>query len=87
MPWQGIVAVIFAITVGASILALCLGAVIQDQTISQQGADLISTTLGVAVGAVAVYLGSRNGGGGQDPPGGQTPPGGQIPPTIDQGQP
>ena len=51
------VAVILAVAVGGSILALCLGAVLQDQTISQQGADLISTTLGVAVGAVAMYLG------------------------------
>ena len=61
--WRGVVAVIFAVAVGGSILALCLGAVLQDQTISQQGSDLISTTLGVAVGAVAVYLGSRNGAG------------------------
>jgi hypothetical protein len=60
-PWQGVVAVILAITVGGSILALCLGAVLQDETISQQGADLISTTLGVAVGAVAVYLGGGRG--------------------------
>jgi hypothetical protein len=60
--WRGVVAVIFALAVGGSILALCLGAVLQDQTISQQGADLISTTLGVAVGAVAMYLsgGSRS---------------------------
>jgi hypothetical protein len=56
LPWRGLVAVILALAVGGSILALCLGAVLQDQTISQQGSDLISTTLGVAIGAVAMYL-------------------------------
>lgn len=59
--WHGIVAIILALAVGGSILALCLGAVLQDQTISQQGADLISTSLGVAIGSVAVYLGRGTG--------------------------
>lgn len=58
--WRGVVAVILALSVGGSILALCLGAVLQDQTISSQGADLISAVLGVSVGAVAMYL-SGNG--------------------------
>lgn len=81
--WRGVVAVIFAVAVGGSILALCLGAVLQDQTISQQGSDLISTTLGVAVGAVAVYLGGgRNGSHPESPPPANTPPT-DDPPTTD----
>lgn len=57
--WRGPVAVILAVGVAGAIIILCLGAVLQDQTISTQGAAIIDTALGASVGAVAVYLGGR----------------------------
>ena len=57
--WRGPVAIILALGVAGSIIILCLGAVLQDQTISTQGAAIIDTALGASVGAVAVYLGGR----------------------------
>jgi hypothetical protein len=59
MPWdwRGTVAVILAAGIAVSVVSLCMGAVIQDETISNQGAALIETVLGASVGAVATYLG------------------------------
>ena len=59
MPWdwRGTVAVILAAGIAVSVISLCLGAVLQDETISNQGAALIETVLGASVGAVATYLG------------------------------
>lgn len=54
---RGWVAIILAFGATGAVLTLCIGAVVQDETISQQGADLLSTALGVLIGAVASYMG------------------------------
>jgi hypothetical protein len=65
--WRGVVGVILATGIAGAVIILCLGAVLQSQTISAQGADIISTALGASVGAVATYLGgwSRDRGNGE----------------------
>ena len=52
-------AVILTAGVSLSILALALGAVLQDEVISEQGATLLATAFGASIGAVATYLGGR----------------------------
>lgn len=79
--YRGLVAIILAAGIAISVLALCMGAVIQDDTISNQGAALIETVLGASVGAVATYLGGRTITTRQ-PPGNEVmpPPGANDPP-------
>ena len=80
--WRGLVAIILAAGVAISVVALCMGAVLQDETISAQGAALIETVLGASVGAVATYLGGR---GGNRPPKETEAP--TVPPGPPTGQP
>lgn len=54
---RGITAVILATGVAAAVLITALGAALHTGPVSQTESNLLSTVLGAAVGAVAVYLG------------------------------
>lgn len=67
MNGRDVAALILATGVSSSVVILCLTVAFQPTTISAQGADLLSSTLGVMIGAVAVYLGYRASDGAEKP--------------------
>jgi hypothetical protein len=57
VDWPGAVAFVLALGVALSMVIAIWGASTQDDAISEQGAQLLSTLFGASVGAVATYLG------------------------------
>ena len=72
---HSMVALVMAIGVAGSLLALAVAAGITEAsehlTLTPEASTLLSTSLGAAIGAVATYLGVR--GGGSAPPEEQAP--------------
>jgi hypothetical protein len=59
MAWQDVAAIILAVGVAAAVVLLSLGAESRAKEISMADAELLSTVLGAAVGALAAFLGGR----------------------------
>jgi hypothetical protein len=57
MDWAGACAFCLALGVGISMVVAIVGVVTQDQVVSEQGAQFLSTLFGAAIGALATYLG------------------------------
>lgn len=55
--WHGAVALILALSVGVGFAVAMVGATVQHEPISQQGAALLNTLGGALIGAVAGWLG------------------------------
>jgi hypothetical protein len=55
--WAGACACILATGVSLSLVLIVLGPLLQDRPFTEQGAQLVSTLAGAAVGALAAYLG------------------------------
>ncbi len=55
--WAGVVATILAASIGVGFAAAMIGATVQHEQISQQGAALLTTLGGAIIGAVAGWLG------------------------------
>ena len=57
VDWPGAIAFVLAVGIACSmVLAIC-GEVFNREAIGQQGATILSTIFGAAIGAVATYLG------------------------------
>jgi cytochrome bd-type quinol oxidase subunit 2 len=54
---HGIVAVILAISIGATLVIMALETVLHSGAISDTEANVLSTVIGAAVGSIATYLG------------------------------
>jgi hypothetical protein len=55
--WPGLCAFTLACGVAVSLVLIVLGPLLQDRPFTEQGAQLVSTLAGAAVGALAAYLG------------------------------
>lgn len=66
LDWHALVAVILALGVSTAIIVLSINELTSAGHVSQEGATLLATVLGAAIGAIATYLGvtrSSSGGG------------------------
>lgn len=63
MKWAGLVAVIIAAGVAASVVIIAVAIFEAPGHLNPDEATLLSTILGAAVGAIATYLGTHGGGG------------------------
>lgn len=59
--WEGVVAVILALGLTASLVILSVAEALHEGHVSTEEATLFATVLGATIGAVATYLGMRNG--------------------------
>jgi hypothetical protein len=57
IDWPGACAFVLAFGVAVTLIVGMAGAAVQDSPISEQGASLLSTLGGAAIGAIATYLG------------------------------
>ena len=55
--WTGLCACILAVGVTLALVLIVLGPLLQDRPFTEQGAQLVSTLAGAAVGALGAYLG------------------------------
>ena len=58
---RGVAALVLAAGVAIAIIAIAVGAAVHSGPISAEESTLIATVLGAAVGALATFLGVRNG--------------------------
>lgn len=62
MRWSGLVAVIIAIGIAASLVLIAVAVFRTPGHLNPDEATLLSTILGATVGAIATYLGTHGGG-------------------------
>lgn len=72
---RSLAALVLAAGVGIAVVALAIGVSFTNGPISNEEATLLSTVMGAAVGALATYLGLRNGNGHE--------PAAEGPPVVD----
>jgi hypothetical protein len=58
---RGMTALVLAVGIALAICAVAVGAAVHEGTVSAEESTLISTVLGAAVGALATFLGTRDG--------------------------